>query len=58
MAVSGVATTETAIGLGAIKSFVVAHPIGVALVGGVLVGVGTYWVMKKFFNKKDEPAAA
>ncbi len=58
MAVSEVASTTntTAAGLGTVKSFLVAHPVGVALVGGILVGAATYWVMKKFFDTKDEPA--
>ena len=57
MAVSEVASTTNAATVAA-KSFLVTHPIGVALVGGILVGVATYWIMKKFFNKKEEPAAA
>jgi hypothetical protein len=57
MAVSEVAsTTKTAT---VVKScFLTAHPVGVALVGGILVGAATYWVMKKFFNKKEESAPA
>ncbi len=60
MAVSEVASTTNAAVVAA-KGFLVAHPVGVALVGGVLVGAATYWIMKKFFNKKEEesaPAAA
>ena len=53
-----VSTPETAAGLGTIKTFLIAHPVGVALVGGVLVGAATYWVMKKYFNKKEESAPA
>jgi F0F1-type ATP synthase assembly protein I len=55
-AASGAATHPVSIG--ATKAFLLAHPVGVALVGGVLVGAGTYWVMKKFMGKKEEPAAA
>jgi hypothetical protein len=59
MAVPEVVSTETAaVGLGTVKSFLVAHPVGVALVGGILVGAATYWVMKKYFNKKEESAPA
>jgi F0F1-type ATP synthase assembly protein I len=55
MAVSEVAsTTKAAVTTG----FLAAHPVGVALVGGVLVGAATYWIMKKFFNKKEESAPA
>ena len=58
MAVSEVAsTTNTTVGLGTVKSFLLAHPVGVALVGGAAVAGVTFWVMNKFFNKKDEPAA-
>jgi F0F1-type ATP synthase assembly protein I len=55
MAVSEVAsTTKAAVTTG----FLAAHPVGVALVGGVLVAAATYWIMKKFFNKKEESAPA
>jgi F0F1-type ATP synthase assembly protein I len=57
MAVSEVVSTTEATAAVA-KGFLVAHPVGVALVGGVLVGVATYWLMKKYFNKKEEPAPA
>jgi hypothetical protein len=58
-----VATTATHSGLwaGSIKPFLVAHPVGVAIIGGALVGVGTYWLAKKFSKPKaeeDEAAAA
>ena len=33
---------------GSIKPFLVAHPIGVAVVGGALVGEGAYYLMKKY----------
>jgi phosphotransferase system glucose/maltose/N-acetylglucosamine-specific IIC component len=49
---------SSALGLGTIKAFLVAHPIGVAVVGGALVGTGTYYLMNKFLKKKEEPAAA
>jgi hypothetical protein len=33
--------------------------VGVAIVGGAIVGAGTYYLMKKFLNKKEEePATA
>jgi len=56
-----IATTTSGWWAGSIKPFLVAHPVGVAIVGGVLVGAGTYYLMNKFLSKKDsqeEPAAA
>lgn len=43
--------------LGATKAFLIAHPIGVTVVGASLIGAGTYWAMKKFLGEKEEPAA-
>jgi len=43
---------------GAAKAFIVAHPIGIAVVGGVLIGATTYYVMKKLFGGKKAEAAA
>jgi hypothetical protein len=46
--------TEVAATTGAkssIMSFVSAHPIGVALIGGALVGVGAYYLAKKLSGK-------
>ncbi len=45
-------------GYGSLKAFLLAHPISVAVAGGALVGVGTYLLMNKFLNKKEEPVAA
>ncbi|MEK8018736.1 MAG: hypothetical protein VSS75_017830 [Candidatus Parabeggiatoa sp.] len=42
---------------GSVKAFLLVHPVGVAVVGGALVGAGTYYLMKKFL-KKEEPATA
>lgn len=44
------------------SSFLVAHPVGVAIIGGVIIGMGTYFLMNKFFSKpaetsKEEAAA-
>ncbi len=44
--------------LGATKAFLIAHPIGVAVVGATLIGAGTYWAMNKFMGEKEEPVAA
>jgi phosphotransferase system glucose/maltose/N-acetylglucosamine-specific IIC component len=38
-----------------VKTFLLAHPVGVAIIGGIIVGTGTYWLVKKFSEKKDEP---
>jgi hypothetical protein len=55
------ATTATGLWAGSVKPFLIAHPVGVAILGGVLVGAGTYYLMNKVFSKKEsqeEPAAA
>lgn len=45
-------------GLGtAVKAFVVANPVGLAAVGGVLVGAGAYYALTRNRNK-PAPAAA
>jgi len=54
-------TTQQALttATGSVKVFLLAHPVGVAIVGGAIVGAGTYYLMKKFLNKKEEePATA
>ncbi|WP_069472668.1 hypothetical protein [Candidatus Marithrix sp. Canyon 246] len=43
---------------GATKAFLIAHPVGVAVVGASLIGAGTYWAMKKFMGEKEESVAA
>ncbi len=43
---------------GSVKPFLVAHPIGVAVVGGALVAVGAYYLAKKFSKKEEEPSPA
>ncbi|KHD09190.1 hypothetical protein PN36_00350 [Candidatus Thiomargarita nelsonii] len=43
---------------GSFKAFLMVHPVGVAVAGGALVGMGTYYLMNKFFKKKKEPAVA
>ena len=39
---------------GSTKCFLLAHPIGLAIVGSILVGAGTYWALKTFTQKKEE----
>jgi F0F1-type ATP synthase assembly protein I len=40
------------------KAFILAHPLSVAVVGGALIGMGTYSLMKKFSGKSKELPAA
>jgi len=54
---NGAATHPVILG-GATKAFLIAHPIGVTVVGASLIGAGTYWAMKKFMGEKEEPVAA
>jgi hypothetical protein len=42
----------------ATKAFVLAHPIGMAVAGGALLGLGTYYVLGKMFGKKKVAAPA
>ncbi|MDM8557887.1 hypothetical protein [Candidatus Parabeggiatoa sp. HSG14] len=64
MATEAVPVVQHGIWAASVKPFLLAHPIGVALVGGALVGVGSYYLMKKFSKKPEseeatpEPAAA
>ena len=59
-AAGGTVTSAAPHGLwaGSLKPFLVAHPIGVAVVGGALVGVGVYYLMKKYSKKAEEPSPA
>ncbi|NOS89906.1 MAG: hypothetical protein HOP34_15455 [Methylococcaceae bacterium] len=52
--------TLAAIGTAA-KTLVLAHPVSVAVVGGALIGWGTYYAVGKYIAKKaaaDESATA
>jgi hypothetical protein len=42
----------------AAKAFLLAHPLGVAVAGGALLGMGTYWAFGKVFGKKKSIAPA
>ena len=55
---SATGTAHNGLWVGTVKPFVVAHPIGMAVIGGVLVGMGTYYLMKKFSKKTEEPSPA
>jgi hypothetical protein len=46
--------TSAAIGGGAII-LILAHPVSGAMIGGSLIGVNTYYLMKKFLTPKKEP---
>lgn len=45
----------TAIGT-ASKAFALAHPVGIAVVGGALVGAGVYYIANRWFKKPAEVA--
>jgi hypothetical protein len=42
----------------ATKAFVLAHPIGMAVAGGAVLGLGTYYVLRKMFGKNKAPQSA
>ncbi|MCP4696688.1 MAG: hypothetical protein GY862_07550 [Gammaproteobacteria bacterium] len=52
VASTGAASTAKA----TITAYLVAHPIGVAVVGGVLIGVGAYYLGKTLANRKNKEA--
>lgn len=55
---NGALTHPITTSLTAGKAFLIAHPVGVAVVGSALIGAGAYWAIKKFKSEKEEPAAA
>ena len=50
------ATTSAVSSLGTTQALIMAHPLGAAIVGGVVIGMGTYYLMK--WLKKAEPQKA
>lgn len=53
------ATTASAKGslsavLATSKAFVVAHPMGMAVTGGALIGIGGYVALGRYFSKRKE----
>jgi len=58
MATETALTTQATTAGSAITTFVAAHPITVAIIGGVVVGASAYWLMGKYFKKEEAPAAA
>jgi hypothetical protein len=57
MPVESVSAVNPASWIGTTKVFLLAHPVGVAVVGGVAVGVGAYYLVKKFSKKKEQAVA-
>jgi predicted transporter len=43
---------------GGVKAFLLAHPVGVAIVGGTLIGMGVYYIAKKWSSPKEEAVKA
>ncbi|WMP19405.1 hypothetical protein [Thiothrix lacustris] len=43
---------------GAVKAFVLTHPMTMAAAGGAILGIGTYYALGKLFKKKDTSAHA
>lgn len=37
------------------KAFALVHPIGLAIAGGALLGIGTYYALGKVLKKKEQP---
>ncbi|MDM8567142.1 hypothetical protein QUF74_16010 [Candidatus Halobeggiatoa sp. HSG11] len=51
--VTGIEITTSQSALTLAKAFLIAHPVGAAIVGGAAIGAGTYFLMNKFLNKKE-----
>ena len=49
-------TLPSTLSVGSAKTFLLAHPIGVAIVGGVLVGIATYYLVKKIAQPAEGAA--
>jgi asparagine N-glycosylation enzyme membrane subunit Stt3 len=54
-----VATTAlpSTLSVGSAKTFLIAHPIVIAIIGGALVGVATYYLVKKIAQPAEGAAA-
>jgi hypothetical protein len=51
------ATTNAISSLGTTsQALIIAHPLGAAIVGGIAIGVGAYYLMK-WFNKAEPQKA-
>ncbi|OQW93995.1 MAG: hypothetical protein BWK79_08195 [Beggiatoa sp. IS2] len=57
MPIESVGATNPSSWLGTAKVFLLVHPVGVAIVGGVITGVGAYYLVKKFSKKKEQSVA-
>jgi len=52
-----VASGAVTAGTTGIKAFVLAHPVGLTIVGGALLGIGGYYAAAKLLRKKDDAPA-
>lgn len=52
--ISGSAKGSLSAVLATSKAFVVAHPMGMAVAGGALLGVGGYVSLGRYFSKRKE----
>jgi len=50
---SGPAATLAGVGTG-LKAFVVAHPVTLAAVAGILLGIAGYYAVDRFWKKPEE----
>jgi|GEM_PF-5614330 len=51
--VSGSAGAIAGVGTAA-RAFTLGHPIGLAITGGIIVGIGAYYAANKYWLNKDE----
>ena len=51
---SGVPTTHAPLWAGCLKPFILAHPIGVAVIGGSIVGTAAYYILKRANKHEDK----
>lgn len=58
MSTEVIATTSTNGSFSAVlassKAFVVAHPMGMAVAGGALIGIGSYVYLGRYFSKRKQ----
>jgi hypothetical protein len=51
--VAAAGSPSTLAGVGtAIKGFAIAHPVGLSVAGGLLLGVGAYYAVARFLSKR------
>lgn len=56
--ISGAAKGSASAVLAASKAFVVVHPIGMAVAGGALLGIGSYVSVGRYFSKRKQKREA